>query len=106
MLLRRYGILLAMLALALAALPGRAEDKKVEKKAEDKKVEKKAEDKKVEKKTVSLAHLKLSGSLEEGAPSSDPLLGSLKEHFKSKLDRIHKARNAANIQALYLQLDG
>jgi protease-4 len=96
-LLRRYGVLLAMLALGLASLPGRAEDKKVEKKAEEKKVEKK---------TVSLAHIKLSGSLEEGAPSSDPLLGSLKEHFKSKLDRIQKAREKTNIQALYLQLDG
>jgi protease-4 len=102
MLLRRYGASLAVLALALAALPGRAEDKK----AEDKKVEKKTENKKVEKKTVSLAHIKLSGSMEEAAPSTDPLLGSLSEHFKTKLDRIRKVRTEAKVQALYLQLDG
>lgn len=98
MLHRRYGVLLAVLALALAALPGRAEDKKAE--------DKRAEDKKVEKKTVSLAHIKLSGSLEEAPPSTDPLFGSLKEHFKSKLDRIRKARKDPNVQALYLQFDG
>ncbi len=82
---RRFGILLAVFAVAL---PVRAEDKKTEKK------------------TVSLAHIKLSGSLGEAPPSSDPLLGSLSEHFKSKLDRINKARKDANINALYLQLDG
>jgi protease-4 len=81
----RYGILLAVFAVAL---PVRADEKKTEKK------------------TVSLAHIKLSGSLGEAPPSSDPLLGSLTEHFKSKLDRIHKARKDGNVQALYLQLDG
>jgi protease-4 len=88
MLLRRYGILLALLGVALAALPGRADEKKVEKK------------------TVTLAHIKLSGALEESPPSSDPLFGSLSENFKTKLDRIHKARKDANVHALYLQLDG
>src|SRR5579883_1413257 len=97
MLLRRYGALLAVLAFVLTAQPGWTEDKKDEKKTETKKVEKK---------TVSLAHIKLSGSLEEAPPSSDPLFGSLKEHFKSKLDRIEKARKDANVQAIYLQLDG
>ncbi len=97
MLLRRYGALLAVLALALIALPGRAEDKKVEKKTENKKVEKK---------TVSLAHIKLSGSLTEAPPATDPLFGSLTEHFKSKLDRLHKAETDPNVQVVYLQLDG
>jgi len=97
MFLRRYGALLAVFAAVLIVVPGRAEDKKVEKKTEPKKVEKK---------TVSLAHIKLSGSLDEAPPSTDPLLGALSEHFKSKLDRIHKARNDANVHALYLQLDG
>jgi protease-4 len=101
MLLRRYGALLAVLAFALTAQPGWTEDKK-----DDKKDEKKTETKKVEKRTVSLAHIKLSGSLEEAPPSSDPLFGSLKEHFKSKLDRLEKARKDANVQAIYLQLDG
>jgi len=84
--LRRVGVLLAVFAVAL---PVRAD-----------------EDKKTEKKTVSLAHIKLSGSMGEAPPSSDPLLGSLSEHFKTKLDRIHKARKDANVNALYLQLDG
>ncbi len=84
--LRRLGVLLVVFA---AALPVRAD-----------------EDKKTEKKAVSLAHIKLSGSMGEAPPSSDPLLGSLSEHFKSKLDRIHKARKDANVNALYLQLDG
>lgn len=88
MLLHRYGIGLAVFAAALAALPGRADDKKTETK------------------TVGLAHIKLSGSLAEAAPSTDPLLGSLGEQFKSKLDRIREAQKDANVHALYLQLDG
>jgi len=83
--LHRYAIVLAGFAVVL---PGRAEETKVEKKV------------------VRMAHIKLSGSLEEAPPSSDPLLGSFNEHFQSKLDRIRKARQDANIQALYLQLDG
>jgi protease-4 len=79
---------LAVFVAALIVQPGRADDKKTEKK------------------TVSLAHIKLSGSLGEAPPSSDPLFGAFSEHFKSKLDRIHKAKKDANIQALYLQLDG
>jgi protease-4 len=88
MLLRRDAVLLAGLVAALIVLPGRADEPKVEKK------------------TVSLAHIKLSGSMGEAAPSNDPLLGSFSEHFQSKLDRIRKARKDANVQALYLQLDG
>jgi protease-4 len=53
-----------------------------------------------------LAHIKLSGSMEEAAPSTDPLLGNISDQFKSKLDRIRKVVEAPNVQALYLQLDG
>lgn len=81
MLLRGLGIALAVLA---AALPARADDKK----------------------TVSVAHIKLSGSLHEAPPSSDPLFGSLGEHFKARIDRIKKASKDDNIHALYLQLNG
>jgi protease-4 len=88
MLLHRFGMVLAVVSAALAVLPARADEKKVEKK------------------TVALAHIKLSGSLGEAPPSSDPLFGGLTEHFKAKLERIHKARKDANVQALYLQLDG
>ncbi|MHB1425681.1 MAG: signal peptide peptidase SppA [Gemmataceae bacterium] len=87
MVFRRYGIWFALLGMALSALPVRAEDKTVEKK------------------TVGLAHIKLSGSLGEAPPSSDPLFGSLREHFKNKLDRINKARKDPAINALYLHIN-
>ncbi len=91
MLFRRQGytIPLAVFAVVLIALPAWAEDKKVEKK-----------------KSVSLAHIKLSGSLGESPPSSDPLFGNLGENFKTRLDRIKKASKDDNIHALYLQIDG
>src|SRR5262245_44489453 len=78
-----YWILPAILGVALAALPLRA----------------------AEKTTASLAHIKLSGSLDESPPAADPLFGG-GENFKSKLDRIKKAAKDANVDALYLQLDG
>ncbi len=84
MLFRRYGhwTLLAVFGLAVAALPARAEEK-----------------------TVSLAHIKLSGSLDESPPSADPLFGAGSENFKAKLDRIKKARKDPAIGGLYLQID-
>jgi protease-4 len=82
MLLCRFGIVLTVL---VAALPARADE---------------------DKKTVSLAHIKLSGSLAEAPPSSDPLFGSLTETFKNRLDRIKKASKDDKIQALYLEFDG
>src|SRR5262245_51670029 len=79
----KYCILPAVLGVALAALPLRA----------------------AEKTTVSLAHIKLSGTLDESPPAADPLFGG-GENFKSKLDRIKKAKEAKDIDGLYLQLDG
>jgi len=87
MLLSRYGTMLAGFAVALLTLPGRADEKKVEPK------------------TVALAHIKLAGSLADAPPSTDPLLGSFSESFKSKLDRIHKARTDSKVHALLLHLD-
>jgi protease-4 len=78
-----YGIGLAALAVMAAALPARAADK-----------------------TVSLAHIKLSGSLGESPPPADPLFGGSSENFKDKLDRIKKAAKDSAIEGLYLQLDG
>jgi protease-4 len=85
MLFRRYGCwtLLAVLGVASTSLPIRAADA-----------------------TVSLAHIKLSGSLDESPPSADPLFGGAGENFKSKLDRIKKARKDPAIGGLYLQIDG
>ncbi|HWG41781.1 MAG TPA: signal peptide peptidase SppA [Gemmataceae bacterium] len=86
MLFRRYGYGMALtLAGVLAVtLPARADETK----------------------TVSLAHIKLSGSLGESPPAADPLFGGSSENFKAKLDRIKKARKDSAIQGLYLQLDG
>jgi protease-4 len=84
MLLRHSGILLAVFGAAFVALPARADEKKA----------------------VSVAHIKLSGSLEETAPSSDPLFGSLGENFKSRIERIKKASTDGSIHALYLHFDG
>ncbi len=57
-------------------------------------------------KTVTLAQIKLSGSLDEGPAERDPLFGSGGENFKAKLDRIRKAKNDKAIQGLFLQVDG
>src|SRR5262249_43066948 len=80
--------------ICLLGLPTRAEDKAAEKKAEEKKA------------AATLAHIKLSGSLDEGAVADDPLFGSLSESFKMKLDRIKKAKSDSSVAALFLQFDG
>jgi protease-4 len=87
MLLRRSAALVAVVV-ALAALgPVRADEDK--------------------KKTATVAHIKLSGGMEEKPPSSDPFLGSIAaETFRAKLDRIRKARHDDNVQALFLEING
>jgi protease-4 len=54
--------------------------------------------------TTKIAHIKLSGSIEEGPAPEDPF-GSSHENFKAKLDRIHKAKTDKEVQALYLEID-
>jgi protease-4 len=54
---------------------------------------------------VTLAHIKLSGELDESPTAPDPLTGSAGENFKSKLDRIKKAKADKSIQGLYLHID-
>lgn len=58
-----------------------------------------------DKTVVSLAHIRLTGQLDESPVGTDPLFGVSGENFKTKLDRIRKAREDASIQALYLQID-
>jgi len=58
------------------------------------------------KKRALLAHIKLSGLPEETAPNVDPLLGQIGEPFKAKIDRIKKARNDKDVQALLLEING
>jgi protease-4 len=57
-------------------------------------------------KPAHVAHIKLTGDLDESPPPLDPLLGLGGENFKAKLDRIKKAKKDAAVQALYLQIEG
>src|SRR5262249_39121970 len=52
-----------------------------------------------------VAHIRLSGSLDETPTAADPLFGGASENFKAKLDRLAKAKNDAGGKALILQLD-
>lgn len=54
---------------------------------------------------LTIAHIKLSGDLDEAPVISDPLSGGSSENFKTKLDRIKKAKADKNIQGLYLHID-
>ncbi|MFQ3648707.1 MAG: signal peptide peptidase SppA [Gemmataceae bacterium] len=57
-------------------------------------------------KPAVIAHIKLSGSLDESAPMADSLLGSLGENFKSRIDRLKKAGADKNVAAVLLEIDG
>jgi protease-4 len=59
-----------------------------------------------EQNTVTHAHIKQSGSQGEAPPRSDPHIGTAAEKFKSKLDRIKKAKNDDSVGGLYLEIDG
>jgi protease-4 len=80
---RRFWLLAAPIVLAVA-LPARGDERA----------------------SATLAHIKLSGSLDEGPVADDPLFGSMGEKFKTKLDRINKAKNDPAVKGLFLQLDG
>ena len=54
---------------------------------------------------ATVAHIKLSGSLGETHKAADPLFGHTPENFKTKLDRIRKAKTDRSIRGLYLYLD-
>jgi protease-4 len=51
-----------------------------------------------------IAHLKLSGAMDEAPSPADPLMGGAGENLKSKLDRIRKAKNDPKVLALYLEI--
>lgn len=67
---------------------------------------KEAKEKPAEAKAVSIAHIKLSGSMEEKPPLVDPLLGALGETFKTKIDRLRKARTDKDVAAVLLEING
>src|SRR5262245_23170883 len=59
-----------------------------------------------ERTVATLAHIKLSGDLDEKPIAEDLLFGLGGESFKMKLDRIKKAKADSSIQGLLLQLEG
>src|SRR4051812_21251738 len=86
--LRRVTALAAAVLLAGPALLYAQDDAKPAKKAE----------------SPVIAHIKLSGDLDETPTAADPIFGGAGENFQAKLDRITKAKNDANVKALYLEL--
>lgn len=58
-----------------------------------------------EDKVATLAHIKLSGDLDETPVAVDPLFGMGGENFKTKLDRIRKAKDDEDIQGLLVQIE-
>ena len=58
-----------------------------------------------ERSLVHLAQIKLSGDLDEAPVASDPLFGTSAENFKSKLDRLNKAKNDKVVQGVLLNID-
>ncbi|HKI31222.1 MAG TPA: signal peptide peptidase SppA [Gemmataceae bacterium] len=55
---------------------------------------------------VTVAHIRLSGGLDEAPAAEDPIFGHSAENLKMKLDRIKKARDDKSVQALYLEIEG
>ncbi len=55
---------------------------------------------------ATVAHIRLHGELDEAPVANDPLFALGAENLRMKLDRIKKAKDDKNIQALYLQIDG
>jgi protease-4 len=55
--------------------------------------------------SVTVAHIKLHGDMDEAPVAVDPLFNLGGENFRTKLDRIKKAKDSKDIQALYLQID-
>ena len=69
------------------------------------KADKKPADDKPEGKVARVAHIKLSGDLDESPVPAEPLFGTPPENFKHKLDRIKKAAKDDRIKALYLEIE-
>src|SRR5437867_12565691 len=51
-----------------------------------------------------IAHIRLRGDLDETPTAADPLFGGSSENFQTRLDRIAKAKDDANVKALYLEI--
>ena len=84
------GILVGTLLTLLAVFPAKAADGKQDKEKE---------------KAPVIAHIKLSGNLDE-SPSGESLFGGGSENLRAKLDRIKKAKNDSTVRAMLLHLEG
>jgi protease-4 len=73
--------------------------------ADSDKPKKSTKKKDVDKDAAIIAHIRLTGDLDETPAAADALFGSGTESFKTKLDRLAKAKADANVKAVVLQLD-
>jgi protease-4 len=90
---RRASVLTALLLVAAPVLAFADEDSpKKSKKDKDKE-------------SPVVAHIRLTGDLDETPTAADPLFGNSSESFRTKLDRLAKAKSDANVKAVVLQLD-
>ncbi len=103
--------LLSAAAVCVAALAAPADEPKKKPNpftsgdpAQTQKDDKKPADEKPEGKVARVAHIKLSGDLDEAPVPAEALFGAPPENLKIKLDRIKKAAKDDRIQALYLEL--
>lgn len=99
----------AIVALALAPiLPLSADDGPKKEPVLPKKGKPADDDKKPadEPAAVKVAHIKLSGDMDEGPVPAESLFGPPPENFRSKLDRIRKAAKDDKIKALFVELGG
>ncbi len=92
---RRVSALAAMLLFAVPAFVFADADspKKKSKKETDK------ED------SAIVAQIRLSGDMDETPTAADPLFGNSSESFKTKLERLAKAKADANVKAVVLKID-
>src|SRR5438067_162222 len=74
-----------------------ADDKPADKDKPAEKADKKAD-------AALVAHIRLSGEMDESPVSADGLFGAPPENLKSKLDRIRKAAKDDKVKGLYLEI--
>ncbi len=105
--------LLSAAAVCVAALAAPADEPKKKPNpftsgdpAQTQKDDKKPADEKPEGKVARVAHIKLSGDLDEAPVPAESLFGAPQENLKAKLDRIRKAAKDDRVQALYVELKG
>jgi protease-4 len=93
----RWLLLLTPLCLGLVLQAAWADDEAPKKKKDDKKA----------KDELVIAHIKMSGALPDAPFASESLFsGGSSDPLRTLLERIKKAKNDANVKALYLQFEG